>query len=153
MLRSNTARRKYNSNNSADSVHSLASLFLPSSSLRKQQRLLETDWQNEMVSVNWKWQDTPLCHSCLTYTDWAQIPQWHSFRKNALLLLSICISDTSQLELCTINPHLHCICLFLKKSCMFRAQINEKPELLLTDDPDKDKYDDTANSDTIRSFK
>lgn len=36
---------------------------------------------------------------------------------------------------------------------MFRAQINEKPELLLTDGPDKDKYDDTANSDTIRSFK
>lgn len=34
-------------------------------------------------------------------------------------------------------------------SCMFKAQISEKPELLLIDDPDKDKYDDTANSDTI----
>lgn len=69
---SNTAHRNYNSNNSADSVHFLASQLLLSYSLRKQQRFLETDWQNEMVSVNWKWQDTPLCHSCLTYTDWAQ---------------------------------------------------------------------------------
>lgn len=57
---------------------------------------------------------------------------------------------TSQLELCTINPHLHCICLFLTTACIFRAQTSEKPELLLTDDPDKDKYDDTAKSDTAK---
>lgn len=67
--------------------------------------------------------------------------------------MSMCILGTSQFELCTINPHPYCICLSLSTSCMFRVQISEKPELLLIDNPDKDKYDDTANSDTIWSFK
>lgn len=59
--------------------------------------------------------------------------------------MNICIPGASQLELCTINPHLH-LYLFIFKNILHVQGPNQwKAKTVVTDYADKDKYNDTAN--------